>query len=257
VTTEEAIAARLATVRERVRRAALRAGLQPERVVLVGVAKRKPPQFVAAAVRAGLRDVGENYLQEARDKIQKVKVELEGSGVPEPRWHFVGQLQRNKAREVAKSFDVVETVDRESLGTELDRRAQRAGRTLDVLLQVNLSGEAQKGGVDPQALPDLLVASQAWSNLKVVGLMTVPAAADDPEASRPAFARLRQLADALRTAPGGEHLRELSMGMSADFEVAIEEGATIVRIGTQIFGPRQAGGAGAQRAEGERSQSEE
>jgi hypothetical protein len=139
---------------------------------------------------------------------------------------------------VAKSFDVVETVDRESLGAELDRRAQRAGRSLEVLLQVNLSGEPQKGGVDPQALPDLLLASQQWSNLRVVGLMTIPAPADDPEASRPTFARLRKLAEALRTAPGGEHLRELSMGMSADFEVAIEEGATIVRIGTEIFGSR-------------------
>jgi pyridoxal phosphate enzyme (YggS family) len=259
VTGEEAIAARLAAVRERVRRAAVRAGLQPERVALVGVAKRKPSQLVAAAVRAGLRDIGENYLQEAREKIPKVKAELEATGVPEPRWHFVGQLQRNKAREVARSFDVVETVDRESLGRELDRRARSAERTLDVLLQVNLSDEPQKGGVDPQALPDLLAASRVWSNLRVVGLMTIPAAAEDPEASRPAFARLRKLAEALRGAPGGDQLRELSMGMSADFEVAIEEGATIVRIGTEIFGPeifgpRQAGGAGAQRAEGERSQ---
>jgi pyridoxal phosphate enzyme (YggS family) len=238
VTGEEAIAARLAAVRERVRRAAVRAGLQPERVTLVGVAKRKPSQLVAAAVRAGLRDIGENYLQEARDKIPKVKAELEATGVPEPRWHFVGQLQRNKAREVARSFDVVETVDRESLGRELDRRARSAERTLDVLLQVNLSDEPQKGGVDPQALPDLLAASQVWSNLRVVGLMTIPAAAEDPETSRPAFARLRQLAEALHGAPGGDQLRELSMGMSADFEVAIEEGATIVRIGTEIFGPR-------------------
>jgi uncharacterized pyridoxal phosphate-containing UPF0001 family protein len=126
VTGEEAIAARLAAVRERVRRAAVRAGLQPERVALVGVAKRKAPRLVAAAVRAGLRDIGENYLQEARDKIPKVKAELEATGVPEPRWHFVGQLQRNKAREVARSFDVVETVDRESLGRELDRRARGA-----------------------------------------------------------------------------------------------------------------------------------
>jgi len=134
---------------------------------------------------------------------------------------------------------VVETVDRPALGTELDRRAAQFGRRLAVLLQVNLSGEPQKGGAAPEQLAELLAQSAAWSQLDVVGLMTIPQAQPEPERSRPAFARLRALRDELHRAPGGEHLRELSMGMSGDYEVAIEEGATIVRLGTAIFGPRE------------------
>jgi len=133
---------------------------------------------------------------------------------------------------------VVQTVDRESLGAELCRRAESLARDLDVLLQVDLSGEEQKGGAAPEALPDLLAASRSWPRLRVTGLMAIPAPVDDPEANRPVFARLRELRDSLRGRPGGEHLIELSMGMSHDFEVAIEEGATIIRIGTAIFGAR-------------------
>jgi uncharacterized pyridoxal phosphate-containing UPF0001 family protein len=138
---EAEIAGRLEAVRERIRAAAERAGRRSEEIALVGIAKRKPADLVAAAARAGLREVGENYVQEAGQKIINVKAELEGSGVPAPRWHFIGRLQRNKARDAARMFDVVETVDRESLGRELDSRAGRGERTLDVLLQVNLSGE--------------------------------------------------------------------------------------------------------------------
>jgi pyridoxal phosphate enzyme (YggS family) len=238
VSTGDDLAARLAAAQERLTAAAQRARRRPEEIVLLGVAKRKPAELVAAAVRAGLRDVGENYVQEARAKIPVVRAMLENSGHEAPRWHFVGQLQRNKARAVASDFHAVQTVDRESLGTELNRRAQRLSRTLDVLLQVDLSGEAGKGGARPDDLPDLLAASRAWRHLRVTGLMAIPAPADDPEASRPAFARLRALRDALRELSGGEHLTELSMGMSGDFEVAIEEGATIVRLGTAIFGAR-------------------
>jgi pyridoxal phosphate enzyme (YggS family) len=163
---------------------------------------------------------------------------LEESGHKAPRWQFIGQLQRNKARLVARDFDVIQTVDRESLGAELDRRAERLSRHLEVLLQVDLSGEERKGGAAPEDLPALLAASRRWPHLRVSGLMAIPEPSLDPEASRPAFARLRELRDALREHPGGEHLVELSMGMSQDFEVAIEEGATIVRIGTAIFGAR-------------------
>ena len=233
-----AIAPRLAALRERIARAAQRAGRRADEIALVGVSKRKPAALVAAAVRAGLRHVGENYVQESISKIPKILEELAGLELEPPRWHFIGQLQRNKAKPVAAHFDLVETVDRAALGAELDRRAAEAGRSLEVLLQVNLSGEPQKGGVDPEALPALLAASRAWSQLRAIGLMTVPAAASDPEASRPAFARLRALRDALRDAEGGQALRELSMGMSADFEVAIEEGATIIRVGTALFGAR-------------------
>lgn len=232
-----ALAARLGAVRERMGAAAERAGRRPEEVALVGVAKRKPPALVAEAVRAGLDRIGENYLQEAEAKIPRVEALLEG--FPGPRWHFVGRLQRNKAGRVARLFGVVESVDREGLGRALARGAAAQGRELEVLLQVNLSGEARKGGVEPDALPALLESSQAWPGLRVTGLMTVPEASGDPEAVRPRFSRLRELRDSLRTAPGGAGLRELSMGMSADFEAAIEEGATIVRIGTAIFGPRE------------------
>jgi pyridoxal phosphate enzyme (YggS family) len=232
------IGARLAAVRDRVRRAAQRAGRSPDEIALTGVAKRKPAALVAAAVRAGLRHVGENYVQEAIPKILEVQEILESEGGAAPTWHFIGQLQRNKARRVAECFDLIETVDRARLAEALEQRAQAAGRVLDVLLQVNVSGEQQKGGIDPAALPELLAASAAWKHLRVVGLMAIPAEESDPEASRPAFARLRALRESLRGAAGGDSLRELSMGMSADFEVAIEEGATIIRVGTAIFGPR-------------------
>ncbi|MCH8889850.1 MAG: YggS family pyridoxal phosphate-dependent enzyme [Myxococcales bacterium] len=218
--------------------AALRVGRKPEEITLLGVAKRKRPELIVAAVRAGLRDLAENYVQEAAAKIPAVNAELKNAGLAAPRWHFVGQLQRNKAREVVRLFDVITSVDREPLGTELERRAAQEDRRLDALLQVNLSAESQKGGVDPGALPKLLEASTRWPHLRIVGLMSVPAATEDPEDSRPAFARLRALRDELRGEPGGKHLSELSMGMTGDFEIAIEEGATIVRVGTAIFSPR-------------------
>ncbi len=233
-----AVAGRLVEVRERIARAAARAGRRPEDVTLVGVSKGQPAAAVLEAVRAGLGDVGENYVQEALPKLEEVRAALEGLGHELPCWHFIGALQRNKARAVAPVFDVVETLDRAALGAELDRRAAAADRRLRALVQVNVSGEPQKAGVAPEEAPELLAASTGWTHLDVVGLMTVPAAASDPEQVRPSFARLRELRDRLHAAPGGGSLRELSMGMSGDFEVAIEEGATIVRVGTALFGPR-------------------
>jgi len=229
---------RVAAVRERVAHAATRAGRRPDEITLVAVAKRVPAPRVAAAVRAGLADIAENYAQEAREKLPQLRATLAELGCSFPRLHFIGQLQRNKARLVAQDFDVVHTVDRAPLGAELDRRVAAADRTLDVLLQVDLSGEVGKGGADPAALPELLAASRDWRHLRVVGLMAIPAPTDAPEDGRPAFAELRSLRDALARREGGERLAELSMGMSHDFEVAIEEGATIVRIGTAIFGAR-------------------
>jgi len=225
-------------IRERIATAAIRAGRPPESVRLIGVSKRKPAERVAAAVRAGLDDVAENYVQEACSKLVEVRALLEASGHKCPNWHFIGQLQRNKARAVASDFDWLHTVDRERLGHELNRRAASAERTLDVLLQVDLSGEESKGGVAPDALPALLAAAADWPRLRVRGLMAIPAPVETPEAARPAFARLRTLRDELSSAPGGEGLSELSMGMSGDFEVAVEEGATMVRVGTAIFGAR-------------------
>jgi hypothetical protein len=230
---------RLRAVRERAKAAAARAARDPEEVVILGVGKRKPAEPIADAVRAGLDHVAESFAQEARDKIPQVEAMLRETGTASPRWHFVGQLQRNKARYVARLFDCVESVDRIELARELDHRAALSERHLDVLVQVNLAGEAQKGGVAPDRVAPLLEECRSCEQIRVTGLMTVPPASDDPEASRPVFAALRQLRAELREQPGGETLRELSMGMSADFEVAIEEGATIVRVGTAIFGPRE------------------
>jgi len=230
--------ARLAALRARIARAAARAGRREEEVTLVGVAKRKGADAVAGAVRGGLGAVGENYLQEAAAKIPDVAAYLAAAGCAAPRWHFVGRLQRNKARRAAALFDVVETVDSPELGAELDRRAAAAGRRLAVLFQVDLCDEPQKGGVAPAALGALIEASGAWAALDPIGLMAIPAAVRDPEASRPAFARLRELLASAPSLPRGPRLRELSMGMSGDFEVAIEEGATIVRVGTALFGER-------------------
>ena len=230
---------RLLAVRERAKAAALRAARDPEEVVILGVGKRKPAGLIADAVRAGLDHVAESFAQEARDKIPQVEAMLKETGTASPRWHFVGQLQRNKARYVARLFDCVESVDRIELARELDHRASIAERHIDVLIQVNLAGEAQKGGVAPDRIAPLLEECRSCENIRVTGLMTVPPACADPEGSRPAFAALRDLRAELRDRPGGETLRELSMGMFADFEVAIEEGATIVRVGTAIVGPRE------------------
>ena len=232
----EELAGRLAAVRGRIAAAARRAGRDPAEVTLVGVTKRVPAGRVAAAVRAGLLDLGESYVQEAGPKIADVTRTVGN----EPRWHLVGRLQRNKAKEAVRLFQVVESVDRADLARELARRAEAAGRRLDFLLQVNVSGDRQKGGAGPEELADLLAACAALPALRVRGLMTVPAAGPDPEAARPAFARLRALRDELRATPAGTGLHHLSMGMSADFEVAVEEGATIVRVGTALFGPRAA-----------------
>jgi pyridoxal phosphate enzyme (YggS family) len=254
------VAGRLAAVRERIAGAARRAGRDPSEIALVGVAKRQPAERVVAAVEAGLAHVAENFAQEARDKVPAVNAALAARGLAPPTWHFVGQLQRNKARLVAPLFDCVQSLDRASLAVELDRRASGEGRRVDVLLQVNLSGEAKKGGVAPEALPALLDEIAPLAALRVTGLMTVPAADPDPRASRSTFAQLRALRDDLCKGDWcspdltnadlpkpdllnrrGDHtLRELSMGMSADFEVAVEEGATLVRVGTAIFGPRPA-----------------
>lgn len=237
--TADEIAERLRGLRARMARAAERSGRSPEAVGLVGVSKRKPARLIVAAVRAGLRDVGESYVQEALTKLPGVRAELESAGLGAPRCHFVGRLQSNKAREAVQLFDVVESLDRPSLARELSRRAQRLGRRLPVLLQVDLADEEQKGGVSEAELPALLELCSKLPGLSVEGLMTLPPAAAEPEASRPFFARLRRLRDALRDRAAGAGLRELSMGMSADFEIAIEEGATWVRVGTALFGARE------------------
>ncbi|MCC6650445.1 MAG: YggS family pyridoxal phosphate-dependent enzyme [Candidatus Eisenbacteria bacterium] len=221
----------LAEVRARLSAAAVRSGRAPEDVTLVAVVKTLPPEVVAEAVRLGIADLGENRVQEAQVHQQLVPRDA-------ARWHFIGHLQRNKAGKVPGLFDVVHSVDDLELATALARRAAEAGRTLPVLVEVNVSGEASKFGVSPEALPELLEGMAAISHLELRGLMTVPAVADRPEEARAGFAMLRELRDR-GAARIGRALPELSMGMSGDFEVAIEEGATLVRVGSALFGARQ------------------
>ncbi len=230
---------RLSAVRERIAGACEGCGRMPDEVTLVGASKRQPIDRIVQAVLAGVSHLGENYVQELSTKRPQVEERLPPDALARLRWHLVGGLQRNKVKTVIPLVESIDTVDRESLAVELDRRCAASGKILPVSIQVNLSAEPQKNGCAPEALGELLAACAPLDHLRVEGLMTVPAASDDPEASRANFARLRELRDTLRAAPGGGDLRELSMGMSGDLEVAIAEGATRVRVGTALFGPRE------------------
>ncbi len=227
------------TVTERVREilgriesAARRAGRDPAEVVLVGASKRQPIERLLEARDAGVRVFGENRVQEALGKIPQV---------PGVRWHMIGRLQRNKARRAAEAFELIHSVDSLRLAEVLDRLGRERGRPVECLVEVNVGGEETKGGVAPAELPGFLEALAGREGLRVLGLMTLPPWREDPEEVRPYFRQLRRLAEeaAARRLPGIE-MRHLSMGMSHDFEVAIEEGATFVRIGTALFGPRPA-----------------
>jgi pyridoxal phosphate enzyme (YggS family) len=217
------VAANVAAVRTRIARAAARVKRDAAGIVLVAAAKKKSAQLVDAAIAAGVTDIGENYVQEAAAKRSQVR----GAA----RWHMIGHLQRNKAARAAAVFDTIETVDSLALGEALSRHGESIGRRIDVLVEVNLAGEATKSGVAPAALPVLVGELRGLAGLNVKGLMTMPPAGP-PEDSRRYFRQLRELAMELA-------LRELSMGMTADFEVAVEEGATIVRVGRAIFGERE------------------
>jgi pyridoxal phosphate enzyme (YggS family) len=226
----DTIAGRLAHVRARLARAAERAGRDASDVRLVAVSKKQPASAIVEAHAAGQRDFGENYVQELASKAISLEA-LEGI-----RWHAIGALQRNKAKDVVRVAHVIHTIDREELALEVAKRAAAIGRVIDVLVEVDLAGEDQKAGCAPDDAPALVAACTA-AGLVVVGLMAIPPASDDPEATRPHFAHLRALRDDLLQR-GHATVRELSMGMSHDFEVAIEEGATLVRVGTAIFGAR-------------------
>lgn len=226
----EEVADRLATVRGRVDDAARRAGRAPSSVTLLAVSKAQPVSAIREAYASGQRDFGESYAQELARKATEV------SDLADLRFHFIGQLQRNKARDVARVAVSVHAVDREALAIELSKRAVEASRTLSVYLEVNVSGEASKGGAPPHAIEALAARVEALPGLSLSGLMTIPPATEDPEQARPFFAELRRLRD--RHLPAHPGLTGLSMGMTSDFEVAIAEGATVVRVGTAIFGPR-------------------
>jgi len=223
------IAANVAGVRERIARAAERAGRRPDEIRLIAVCKRFGPEAVRAAIAAGVGDVGENYVQEAEAKRGEVQ---EGA-----RWHLVGHLQRNKAGKAAEIFDVVHTVDSARIARALGRSAQERGRRIEILLQVNTSGEETKSGIAPSEVERLLAEAAQVEGIRVRGLMTIGRWDPDPEKARPEFRLLAQLAERLESATGTE-LKWLSMGMSHDLEVAIDEGANLVRVGTAIFGAR-------------------
>jgi pyridoxal phosphate enzyme (YggS family) len=228
------VAANLAAVRERIAAAADRSGRTPESVRLIAVSKTFPAESVRAAIAAGHRDFGENKVQEAIPKIEAI----EGAG-EQVRWHLIGHLQSNKARKAARPFDVIHSIDSADLLQKIDAAAREARRTPELLIQVDLAGEATKFGAAPDALQPIFDAAASLTNARLVGLMVLPPWSEDPEIARPYFRRLRELRDELgsRGVPAAS-LRELSMGMSHDFEVAIAEGATMVRVGTAIFGKR-------------------
>jgi len=218
----ETLAERLAAVRARIQAAAERARRDPAGITLLAVTKVFPASAIREAYELGLREFGENYVQEFAVKAPEVR-DLAGA-----RFHLIGHLQSNKSNVAAELFDAIQTVD----SPKLARRLESAGRKLEVMLEVKLSGEAAKSGADPAALPELIAAVRECPHLALTGLMTMPPWSDDPEAARPHFRRLRELAE-------GHGLSGLSMGMSHDLETAIEEGATCVRIGTALFGARK------------------
>lgn len=222
----------LTNILARIQSVALRCGRKPEGIRLVAVGKTHPAGTIRSAVAAGATIIGENYIQEARDKFDALIHET-------VQWHFIGHLQTKKAKYAVRMFDLIHTVDSLKLAEELDRCAVKAGKIQDVLIQVNISGETTKSGVSPEEAPEIIAQTDALPNLRVKGLMTIPPFFDDPDKARPCFAALRKLRDRVMSQrlPGLD-LHELSMGMSGDFETAIEEGATLVRIGTAIFGER-------------------
>jgi PLP dependent protein len=229
---ETDIAANIKTIKERMALACARSRRDPHSVALMAVTKTVQTERIAQAVDAGITLLGENYVQEAREKQ-----ELLGGRA---RMHLIGHLQTNKAKYAVRLFDCVHSVDRLELAQELDRRAKAVSRKMDILIEVNVSGEQTKNGVPAVEAMELIKRVALLENLAVRGLMTMAPYSDNPETSRPYFQALKRLSnDIARAGIPGVQMAELSMGMTDDFEVAIEEGATIVRIGRAIFGQRQ------------------
>jgi pyridoxal phosphate enzyme (YggS family) len=230
------IAANISSIQQRIAGAAQHAGRNPDEITLLAVTKIQPPERVREAYEAGLRVFGENRVQEFAGKVEALQ-DLRAA-----EWHMIGHLQTNKAAKTAELFRAVDSVDSLKLAEKLDAAAVALGRKLDVLIEINVGGEAAKSGVAPDspALEELLIAAPRLEALLFRGLMTVPPFTDDPEDARPYFRKLRELRDkiAARKLPSVA-MRELSMGMSHDFEIAIEEGSTCVRIGTAVFGERK------------------
>jgi len=218
----------LLRVMDRIERAARKAGRDPREIKLVAVSKTVEAARIKEAIEAGASILGENYVQEAQKKIEEI-------GHPVA-WHFIGHLQTNKAKYAVRLFDMIHSVDSLLLAEELDRRAEKVGQTAKVMIEVNISGEATKFGTDEEKVFSIVRGIISLNHLSLEGLMTMPPYFDSPEMSRPYFIKLRELKEKMTRE--GIPLKELSMGMSNDFEIAIEEGATYVRVGTAIFGSR-------------------
>jgi len=223
------LAANLSNIRQRIAAAAARAGRSPDAVTLLAVTKSQPPEAVQEAARLGLALFGENKIQEAKAKIPLCPGRL--------RWHMIGHLQSNKCRDAVELFEMIQSVDSLHLAEEINKRAEQAAKTLPILLEVNIVGEASKFGYQPEHLLADLERLNALGRLEIHGLMTIPPWSPLPETVRPVFRKLRELKGQCERKLGAP-LPHLSMGMSGDFEVAIEEGATLVRIGTALFGER-------------------
>ena len=229
------IAENIAAVQEQIASAARRAGRDPKEITLMAVGKTFPPERIREAYAAGLRVFGENRVQEFAGKADALR------DLPDAEWHLIGHLQSNKASKAAELFSAVDSVDSVRLAEKLNTAAEKAGKMLSVLIEINVGGEEAKSGVAPASaeLEEILLAAPQWKKLNIRGLMTIPPFTDDPEGSRPFFRQPRELRDRI----AARHLPAivmdvLSMGMSHDFEVAIEEGSTCVRVGTAIFGER-------------------
>jgi pyridoxal phosphate enzyme (YggS family) len=227
----EDFSARLAGIQKLIASSAEQAGRNPAEIELVAVSKTQPADAVREALHAGITHLGENKVQEARAKIEEV-----GRGL----WHLIGHLQTNKAKEAVRLFDFIDSVDRLELAQELNQRAEVVGKMQNILLQVNIAGESTKFGCPPESARSLAEALNALPRLALHGLMAIAPYSPEPEKSRPHFAALRELRDKIQT-DTGLRLPVLSMGMSGDFQVAIEEGSTAVRIGTALFGERRKG----------------
>ncbi|MDD2899502.1 MAG: YggS family pyridoxal phosphate-dependent enzyme [Desulfuromonadaceae bacterium] len=225
------IAVNIATINQRIRSAAEKAGRDPSTVRLVAVSKTRPAADISMAFQAGQVLFGENYIQELVPKLTEVREAVQ--------WHVIGHLQSNKVKYIAGQVAMIHSVDRASLATEIDRQWGKLGKVCDVLIQVNISGESTKSGTTEEGAVQLVRECSLLPNIKIKGLMTMPPFFDDPEAARPYFAGLRRLAGVVAAAQiANVEMGELSMGMSGDFEAAIQEGATLVRVGTAIFGER-------------------
>jgi hypothetical protein len=221
----------LAHINKQILAAAVKAGRDPDSVRLVAVSKTRPAADIIAAFRAGQMLFGENYIQELVPKLAEVHEAVQ--------WHFIGHLQSNKVKYIAGQVAMIHSVDRLSLAEEIDRQWRKLGKSCEVLIQVNISGEATKSGTTESGAIQLVRECALLPNIRVRGLMTMPPFFDAPDAARPYFAELRRLAEAITALQiTGVEMKELSMGMSGDFAAAIQEGATLVRVGTAIFGTR-------------------